>query len=91
MKRCYVVSGMVQGVGFRYTVLKFTKRNYPEIKGYVKNLPDGTVEICVEGEEDLIKKYIHDIGNIEFYGYIKEIKESNRFISGHYNEFMIEY
>jgi len=41
-------SGMVQGVGFRYTVVRFTQGR--PLSGWVRNLPDGRVEVLVEGE-----------------------------------------
>lgn len=48
-----IVSGLVQGVGFRYFVL----RNAHELnlKGYTKNQMDGTVLIVVEGKKFLIE------------------------------------
>ncbi len=49
-----VVSGLVQGVGFRY----FVTRNAQQLglKGYVKNLYDGSVLTVVEGEKELIEE-----------------------------------
>ena len=91
MNQCYIVSGMVQGVGFRYTIFKFVKKYYPDIKGYVKNLPDGTVEICVSGNSERINNLIEEIQRIQFYGYIEDIKEGKAFLSGHYSDFVIEY
>ncbi|MFX1389028.1 MAG: acylphosphatase [Promethearchaeota archaeon] len=44
------VYGYVQGVFFRYTTRKVAQRL--GLKGYVKNLPDGTVLIEAEGPED---------------------------------------
>ncbi len=45
-------SGHVQGVGFRYTTSSVA-RGYA-VTGYVRNLPDGRVELVVEGSrEDL--------------------------------------
>ena len=41
-------SGQVQGVGFRYTVLGLAEK-YP-VAGYVRNLPQGEVELLAEGE-----------------------------------------
>jgi acylphosphatase len=50
-KRAYViVSGIVQGVGYRY----FAQRRGASLglSGYVRNLPDGTVEALIEGDEE---------------------------------------
>jgi acylphosphatase len=46
----YVVSGMVQGVGFRWFVLR--EANRLALRGWVTNLPDGSVEVVAEGTED---------------------------------------
>ncbi len=53
------VSGIVQGVGFRY----FTTRVARElgIKGFVKNLPDGRVYIYAIGEEESLEKFISTV------------------------------
>lgn len=50
------VSGVVQGVGFRY----FTQRTAMKLvlSGWVKNRYDGDVEMEVEGEKELIEKLI---------------------------------
>lgn len=51
-------SGSVQGVGFRYTAQRFAQEL--KVAGWVKNLPDGRVEMMAEGPrervEDLIDK-----------------------------------
>ena len=51
-----VISGRVQGVGFRF----FAERAAREggIKGWVRNLSDGTVETLVEGEEAAVNRYL---------------------------------
>lgn len=54
-----VFSGRVQGVGFRYAVRSIAKR-YP-IAGYVRNLPDGTVELVARGAPGAIDKLIAEI------------------------------
>ena len=41
------VSGIVQGVGFRAAMKKLAMEL--QITGYVRNLPDGRVEICAQG------------------------------------------
>ena len=42
-----IFTGRVQGVGFRYAVRSIAKRH--PVKGYVKNLADGTVELVIQG------------------------------------------
>ncbi len=50
------VSGRVQGVFFRYETRKeAVKRN---VKGWVRNLPDGRVEAVFEGEKEDVEKLI---------------------------------
>lgn len=48
--RRLVVSGIVQGVGYRHFVLGVAQRL--GMAGYVRNLPDGTVEVVVQLEEE---------------------------------------
>ena len=44
-----LVSGRVQGVGFRYFVLRIARA--ADLKGYVRNLSDGRVEFLLQGPE----------------------------------------
>lgn len=46
--RRYLVSGRVQGVGFRFFVEHVARQE--GVSGYVRNLPDGRVEALVEGD-----------------------------------------
>ena len=48
--------GRVQGVGFRYYAVQ--KANQLGLTGWVKNLYDGSVEMKVEGQEELIDQLI---------------------------------
>lgn len=43
----YLVRGRVQGVGFRWFAMREATRL--KLKGYVRNLPDGRVEVCAQG------------------------------------------
>lgn len=45
------IEGRVQGVGFRWFVMDTVRQKYPEIVGWVKNMPDGQVEVIAEGPE----------------------------------------
>ena len=48
VRRRVYFSGRVQGVGFRFTCQSLA-RGF-EVAGYVRNLPDGRVELVAEGE-----------------------------------------
>lgn len=51
-----VVSGKVQGVRFRdYAQVS---ANELGLKGWVKNMPDGTVTVCAQGLPDILKEYV---------------------------------
>ncbi|HKI88828.1 MAG TPA: acylphosphatase, partial [Draconibacterium sp.] len=50
------IKGRVQGVGFRYFTQK--KANEFHIKGWVKNSPDGRVEIVAQGDETDVNTFI---------------------------------
>jgi acylphosphatase len=56
IRKHIVFYGHVQGVGFRYYAVN--KANQLGLTGWVKNLPDGTVEMEVQGEEPLIDQLI---------------------------------
>jgi len=48
--------GSVQGVGFRYTTCQVAA-DYP-VTGYVRNLPDGRVQVVVEGAGPAVEQFI---------------------------------
>jgi acylphosphatase len=48
------VSGTVQGVGFRYSTLDMARRL--GLTGWVRNLPDGGVEVVAEGERPALER-----------------------------------
>lgn len=53
------VSGVVQGVGFRYSVLK--KAITQDVTGWVRNLDDGRVEILAEGTKEQLDRFISSL------------------------------
>jgi len=55
----FLVKGRVQGVYYRKYVSK--KMNDKKIKGFIKNLQSGEVEVLVKNEKDLNIKEIFDI------------------------------
>lgn len=62
MKAFYgFLEGIVQGVGMRYFVYKSATRM--NLGGFVKNLPDGRVELYIEGDEAKIQALLEHIKN----------------------------
>ena len=55
MQQCYIISGRVQGVGFRFWTLRLVKE-IGEISGYVCNLSNGDVLVLAAGKEDNIQQ-----------------------------------
>ena len=51
-----IARGRVQGVGFRFFVREQAKAL--GIRGWVKNLPDGSVEVLAEGEDGQVKRLV---------------------------------
>jgi acylphosphatase len=55
----WIVTGRVQGVGFRY--FTYSIANKYGLRGWVRNLSDGSVEVMIQGEEGRIenlRKYL---------------------------------
>jgi acylphosphatase len=67
-----VVTGRVQGVGFRY----FTQEQAAGhgLNGWVRNLYDGSVELEAEGEEDILEKFLRRIKEGPSFGCVADMK-----------------
>ena len=53
--RRYLITGRVQAVGFRYFALETAERE--GLHGWVRNLPDRTVEALAEGDADALDRF----------------------------------
>jgi acylphosphatase len=73
MNRCrmqILYSGLVQGVGFRYTA-KTAAAGF-EVIGTVRNLPDGRVELIAEGERGELESFRDAIRGAGLAGFIRD-------------------
>ena len=59
--RRYLISGRVQGVGFRYFTEAAAARE--GIFGWVRNTPDGRVEVVAEGDADALQRFERSLGH----------------------------
>ena len=82
-------SGMVQGVGFRFTVKRIA--NKYNITGFVRNIPNRQVEVVAEGDRGVVEDFIEDIRNGILSGYIRKVKKEWEPATGEYKEFEIRF
>jgi acylphosphatase len=66
--------GRVQGVGFRFTV-RHIARGF-DVIGWVRNLPDGRVEVQVSGEEHEVRAFVDHITESELHSLIRNRTEN---------------
>ncbi len=66
------VSGVVQGVGFRYWCQR--KAAGLGLCGYVGNLSDGTVEVSFEGDRSLVEAFIAELKIGPTYSHVADLK-----------------
>jgi acylphosphatase len=83
-----IFSGQVQGVGFRFTAFNMANRH--QLTGFVRNLPDGTVEMLIQGSSQAIDDCIRDIKEY-FSGYIRETKIKEIPSNSQYKDFEITF
>ncbi|MBF0217501.1 MAG: acylphosphatase [Candidatus Omnitrophica bacterium] len=84
-----VFFGHVQGVGFRYTVRSLSA-DFPDISGYVKNMPDGSVLVIAEGIAGSIDRFIAGI-NDGMVRYIRDVKVTRPPYSGEFRNFDVRF
>jgi len=66
--------GSVQGVGFRWTVRHIAK-GY-DVTGWIRNLPDGRVELQVGGEESEVLAFLDGIKTSELASHIRRQEQT---------------
>jgi acylphosphatase len=81
-------SGRVQGVGFRYSARSIA-RLYA-VAGYVKNLPDGRVEMVVEGKAEDVSALLRAI-TTEMGRYIRDVQEMTSPATGQFTGFDVRF
>jgi len=60
MAKIVYYSGHVQGVGFRATAAAIARR-HPNVRGWVRNLPDGRVELLADGGGEAVDALLDEV------------------------------
>ena len=81
-------SGSVQGIGFRYTAERIA--DSLKLTGWVRNLPDGRVEILIEGTTPEIELFLQKINDI-FKGYARDAETEWGEATGEFAGFDIRF
>ncbi len=90
MKTLHIlVSGIVQGVGFRYFAYKTALRL--NIKGWVRNLPDGRVEIMAQGNESALREFVKQLRIGPRFATVKSVRVEEKLDEPEYDQFDITY
>ncbi len=85
--RRLVISGRVQGVGFRFFTRDAASRE--GITGWVRNLPDGRVEAWVEGESDAVTRVERAVRSGPASARVDEVVVDEQDATGTYRTFQI--
>ena len=86
--RHVIFIGRVQGVGFRFTARRAANRR--QLTGFVRNVPNGTVEMLAQGRSEEIDDCIQDIKEY-FAGYLKETRIEEIPPDPKYTDFQITF
>ena len=86
--RKFIISGEVQGVGFRFFAQRVASRH--QVTGYVRNLADGTVEAHAEGTPEGVEGFRHDISVGPGHARVSQVEEISTEPTGLYPTFRIE-
>jgi len=80
--------GTVQGVGFRYAVRRLARAR--DVAGFVRNLPDGDVEVVVEGSEEEVLGLLGEV-EAEMRAYIRVARVIEEPPSGEFQGFGVVF
>jgi len=84
-----IISGLVQGVGYRWFVMR--KAEEYNLKGYVRNLYNGDVEVEVEGYKPMIVDFVKELKVGPRAAHVTEVKIRWGKYENRYKDFQIKF
>ncbi len=82
-----IVRGRVQGVGFRWFVQRTSERL--GVRGYVRNLPGGEVEVQAEAEQTILDALKQELQRGPVAARVSEVIEQDLQVTNSYESFLI--
>jgi acylphosphatase len=86
--RKFLIRGEVQGVGYRFFAQRAAARH--QVVGYVRNLPDGSVESLVEGPAQSVEAFKHELATGPRFSVVQQVEEIFLEPTGRYTLFRVE-
>ena len=87
-RRHSIYEGHVQGVGFRYTT-RAVSRSF-DVVGFVRNLPNGSVEVLAEGSSDQLDLFHQELAD-RMAGHVQHVSHDRRPATDEFANFDIRY
>lgn len=84
-----VISGRVQGVGFRYSASRVAVKL--QLRGWVRNSSDGTVLVHCEGEPGQVTKFLKWLESGPPGAFVRQVEKRQVRPLGTYRSFSVEY
>lgn len=86
--RRFTISGLVQGVGYRYFAQRAAARH--QVTGYVRNLENGKVEVHAEGSQKEVEGFREDLATGPLGAVVDMVKEDVVEVTARYGAFRVE-
>ncbi len=83
-----MVRGGVQGVGYRFFAQRAAAKH--QVVGYVRNEPDGSVEVLAEGPANNVESFKHELVAGPQWSNVEQVEEINVEPTGLYRMFRVE-
>ena len=84
-----MISGAVQGVGFRYWAVREAAAF--EVTGYVRNLYDGSVEVVLEGPRDDVSRFAEVLSEGPRFGRVRRVDAIEEEPRGEFASFNVKF
>lgn len=84
-----VVKGTVHGVGYRYFAV--TRAGLLGLTGWVRNVPNGDVEVVAEGDESALSRFDEMLKRGPMGAYVREVISIRLPATGEFPDFQVRY
>ena len=86
--RKFLIRGEVQGVGYRFFAQRAAATH--QVVGYVRNEPDGSVEVLAEGPAANVEAFKNDLAAGPQWATVEQLEEIDLDPSGKFTAFLVE-